>query len=64
MFTRQHYKAIAAIIKTQPTYETTKGYPGSYHNCTGDIAEKLADYFAQNNSRFNKEKFLDACGIK
>ena len=56
MFTRQHYKAIAEILEyyeNSPFFlDTVKG-----------IADKLADYFAADNSRFDREQFLQACGL-
>jgi hypothetical protein len=54
MFTRQHYKAIAAIIE-----ENRRCVPA---NSVGyGIAEDLARYFAADNPRFSREKFLAAC---
>ena len=59
MFTRQHYKAIAEIIKTG-TYEDRSSYKViDIELLTGN----LADYFAQDKPRFDRQKFLDACGI-
>ncbi len=54
MFTRQHYQAIADVIKetANKAYQTTH---------TQDLTEKLADYFASDNPRFSREKFLAAC---
>jgi hypothetical protein len=56
MFTRRHYKAIAEIIKANSTAEQT-----SAGNVCNDIAIDLAKYFKKDNSRFNRQKFLDAC---
>ena len=55
MLTRKDYKAIAEIVKRQVEDES------------GDIAiltaYDLADYFAQENPRFARGVFLEACGL-
>lgn len=50
MLTRQHYKAIASIIKEEldPSVRVR-------------VARKLAVYFNTDNSRFDPEKFMIAC---
>lgn len=58
MLSRQHYKAIAEIIKGNDTGERV-----STRLVCLDIAEELANYFAQDNPRFDRQKFLAACGI-
>ena len=60
MLTRKHFKAVAEIIRTSRdviiTYSTNK--PAE---C--DVADNLADYFATQNPRFDRERFLAACGL-
>lgn len=58
--TKQHYKAIAEIIKRQIKRYCTQGRYGCA-NGVESVSIKLADYFEQDNSRFNRQKFLDAC---
>ena len=58
MFTKQHYKAIAEIIR-QALYNSDLSTP-QYKGVVYDFA----DYFAGNNPRFDRKKFLDACGLK
>lgn len=58
MFTRQHYKAIAKII------EETKSGEQLWDGQANRIAIKLIDYFATDNPRFDREKFLTACGLQ
>lgn len=53
--TKKHYEAIADCIE--------------YRLCAKDnhphkIAERLADYFATENPKFNRAMFLQACGIE
>ena len=63
MFTRQHYKAIAEIIREQKEHvRVFTGHMMAEAACK-DIAAQLADYFAKDNPRFDREKFLNACGI-
>lgn len=56
--TKKHYEAMATIIKEAydkcPTQNTTR---------YDDIVYPLADYFATDNPKFDRERFLTACGI-
>lgn len=54
MLSRKDYKAIAEIMKTE-----SRGY----ETIPDRISEKLADYFAQDNPRFDRDRFLAACGL-
>lgn len=60
MFTRQHYKAIAEIVKLCSGPDIHHGYQTTH---TADLVDGLADYFAQDNPRFDRAKFRAACGI-
>jgi len=60
MFTRKHYKAIAEIINGGLP-NRGGDYESGYNNSRRDIAYCLADYFEQDSSRFDRQKFLDAC---
>ena len=53
MFTQRHYIAIAECVK-----DTEKIC--DQH----EIAYALSDLFARDNPRFDREKFLVACGIR
>lgn len=56
-FSRQHYESIARILKND-------AQPGvDAETLVQDIAEDLADLFAQDNPNFDREKFLKAAGI-
>ena len=52
--TKKHYEAIASICKAWHDFA----------NVPDGLALSLADYFATDNKNFNREMFLQACGIK
>jgi hypothetical protein len=51
VFTKQHFVAIAELIKTS---DAKTKY---------ELAQDLAKLFAEDNDRFNVSKFFKACGI-
>lgn len=64
MFTRQHYKAIAEIIRFEYTAFDGTGEDDYEGKLTiRNITNNLADYFADDNPLFNRQKFLKACGL-
>lgn len=58
-FTRQHYEAIAKLIKAANDEMETK----AQGEIIEELADKLAAYFAADNSRFDKGFFLSKCGL-
>lgn len=64
MFTRKHYERIAqAIAETSGKYEATEA--GSAVDSTRDyIANELADMFAEDNPRFDRERFCAAARVE
>lgn len=61
MLTKKHFKEIAyhinvELLKTQPNTSERK--------VLVDLADGLAGYFKQLNTRFDKHKFIEACGIE
>jgi hypothetical protein len=56
--TRKHYIAIAGIFMHHKRC-TESGIPPK-----NSIENDLADYFESDNPRFDREKFLTACGIE
>lgn len=52
--TKKHYEAIARILAIDTGYTREVAI----------IAERLADYFAQDNPRFQRYRFLQACGLE
>lgn len=63
MFTRQHYRAIAEIIKKEYTRFDNICKDDEGKLAIQSIARSLADYFVDNNPRFDRQKFLAACGL-
>lgn len=58
MFTKQHYEAIAQIIR-ESTCKTSN--PDFEYISKHDLTIKLADMFNEDNERFQRIKFLVAC---
>lgn len=54
--TKKHYRAIAEIVRC-----IGNTYRGNYIHKL--LANKLAYYFAADNSLFDRDKFLKACGL-
>ena len=55
MLTRKTYKAQAAIIK--------KHIPTAGRDFCYEMATDLADYYGKDNPRFDRARFLEACGL-
>ena len=55
MLTRKVFKEQAAIIK--------KHLPKVGRESSYSMATDLADYFAGENPRFDRERFFEACGL-
>ena len=55
MLTRKTYEAQAAIIK--------KHVPTAGRDACYDIATDIANYFANDNPRFDRARFFEACGL-
>jgi len=53
--TKKHYTAIASIMLSE-SMNTPYGY-------RKEISNKLANFFEQDNPKFDRERFLSACGI-
>ena len=57
---KKDFKAIAEIVQKSNI---------DINNCEGqiitknNIGEKLADYFATQNPKFDRERFMGACGL-
>jgi len=68
MFTRQHYERIAEILNAHVGCEVVSTADGSVLNrpidCADCISLELAQMFADDNPRFDRVWFLEACGIE
>jgi len=67
MFTKQHYKAIAEII--EDCHYGLNSCNADYYNAgrfdaARLIAIGLSDYFVSDNSYFDHDKFMKACGFE
>jgi hypothetical protein len=56
--TRKDYQAVARVIRFN--YENSDDQAKSNIR---EIARELADHFKTDNSRFDRQKFYEACGI-
>ena len=59
-FSRQHYQAISAILKGSMDNEDNPASTRAIQS----IGEKLAEFFKQDNPRFDEPKFLVAAGLE
>lgn len=69
MFTRRHYKAIAEVLWAKkppgpvlyelPQDRVKQQIRRDYYDC---LVERFAEMFAQDNPRFDGQRFLAACG--
>ena len=59
MVTEKDTKAVAEIIEQ----ETSRINPLLWFVPTKILSERLADYFATQKPRFDRGKFLKACGL-
>ena len=55
MLTRQHFEAVAQVLKAFP-----EGAPTASQ---AKLAEAFADMFEAENPRFERGRFLKACGV-
>ena len=62
--TKKHYEAIAHIIEDETTIIQHEGGDTSPALWKEETARRLADYFEQDNPKFNRTMFLTACGIE
>lgn len=61
MMTRTHYENIAALVNDLAT--TTSDPSQAADIAVSDFIDDLADYFFADNPRFDRKKFLTACGL-
>lgn len=61
--TRRDFQELALIIKTLPRvpYSALPEYDAVY---VDELATRIADFCADRNARFDRARFLKACGVK
>lgn len=62
MLIRIHFRAIAKIIEDTTDEEVSIGVTNPKID-KRHFVSKLADYFEQDNPRFDRDKFMVACGL-
>ena len=66
MLTRKHFEAIAAIIASElPSKEDRESDIAfeAIHMHTRNLTRDLSDFFKEENSAFDRERFMRACGF-
>jgi len=68
--TKKDYELIAKVIRgiytesvTNMDYSDLKLHCNKCHRCLQDIASSFANELELVNRRFNRDKFMDACGF-
>lgn len=61
--TKKHFEAIAATIKVNVESARESGSPQRLASVL-ELVEELSHTFQQINPRFDKDRFLKACGVK
>ena len=68
--TKKHYEAIARILADVLEHEQDDFDPQAHgvnfttYYYIQDVARQLAEYFASDNPRFDRARFLSACGVE
>jgi len=60
--TRKDYVMVADSIKA--SRENWEGFTPDAQEAIDGLARSLASKLAQDNARFDRARFLDACGVK
>lgn len=64
MLSKKHYEAIAVIIEKYKSGVSGPVVSADVFQIFADnLCQDLADYFKQDNPRFDRERFLKACGV-
>ena len=63
--TRKDYELIAAAIAAVARHNATDDdYREGWHGATSAASHRLADSLASTNPRFDRSRFLKACGLE
>ena len=63
MLTKKDFKAVAGIIKASIDVTIIYSTTEPHTTIKGNIAKELANYFATQNPRFDRDRFMQACGL-
>jgi len=64
MLSKKDYRTIAEIMKSEYIrYDGTGEDDGEGKNTVSCIVRKLSDYFTIDNPRFDRNRFMQACGL-
>ena len=66
MLTKKDFKVIAEIVEDNTTEIDGDCLVYNHYQviARNALVEELADYFATQNSRFDRQKYLNACGLQ
>jgi len=64
MPSKKHFESIARIVNVTFQHQATNlDVCEGWNAAASSMAHRLADYFEHENPRFDRERFLKACGI-
>jgi hypothetical protein len=62
--TKRHFEAIARIFALRAGFDmSTIDYDNGYNTAVARLANDMADYFETENPRFDRDRFMEACGL-
>ncbi len=61
--TRKDYEALASDIRHAHTWWMTEEEKQAAHRVMSVFVENVTEYFAEDNPRFDKARFVEACGL-
>ena len=65
MLTKKDFKAVAEIVtRLHPAKSKTGDFNKGENFALKNVAIKLADYFTTQNPRFDRNRFMKACGLE
>ena len=62
MLTRKVCEQVAASVK-KSVDKADETLDANLYGFAAEMANELADYFQKENPRFDRDRFLDACGL-
>lgn len=62
--TKKHYEAIASAIAAERAAAVSQYGHTAHLDALESVADRLANYFATDNPKFDRSRFLEGCGIE